>query len=136
MNSLSSLTARTLAIVVACAIYVALSGISGLAQQAPAPGAGAAPGQGQGQGRGRGQQQQGCAPSASRGGGALGEGPWEYGNGPNRYKVSVVTRAIDHPWGIAFVPGGDMTRQGVPGGVAAVHGPYPGTGPSPGRTPL
>jgi aldose sugar dehydrogenase len=118
LNRLSSVTARTLAVFVACGLYLFLSGLSGLAQQAPAPGAGATPGQGQGrgaggQGRGRGQQQ-GCAPTNGRGG-QLGDGPWEYGNGPNRYRVSVVTKALDHPWGIAFVPGGDMLVTGRSG---------------------
>ena len=121
MNRLSSLAMRTLAVVVACGLYVALSGISGLAQQPPA-GAGAAPGQGQGRGggQGRGQAQQGCAPSNGRGG-QLADGPWEYGNGPNRYRVTVVTKALDHPWGIAFVPGGDMLVTGRSGRMHVIR---------------
>jgi glucose/arabinose dehydrogenase len=123
MNTLSSLTARLLAVVAACALFVMFAGLDGAAQQPPA-GAGAAPGQGQGRGggrQGRGPAPQGCAPSQTRGGGALGEGPWEYGNGPNRYKVSVVTRAIDHPWGIAFVPGGDMLVTGRSGKMYVIR---------------
>ena len=109
-----------------CGSLVAFGNSSMLAQQAPAPGAagqpaaGAAPAQGRG-GPGRGPAPRGCAPSQTRGGGALGEGPWEYGNGPTRYRVTVVTRAIDHPWGIAFAPGGDMLVTGRSGGMYVVR---------------
>ena len=119
MNRLSSLSARVLALVAACAIFMMFAGIDGVAQQPPA-GAGAA-GQGRGGGgQGRGQQQQGCAPTRGRGA-PLADGPWEYGNGPNRYRVSVVTKAIDHPWGIAFVPGGDMLVTGRSGKMYVVR---------------
>jgi len=121
LNRLSSLSARLLAVVAACALFVMFAGLDGAAQQPPA-GAGAAAGQGRGGGgQGRGRGPQGCAPTATRGGGALGEGPWEYGNGPNRYKVTVVTRTIDHPWGIAFVPGGDMLVTGRSGKMYVVR---------------
>ena len=123
MNTLSSLIARGLAVAVAFALFATFAGMDGVAQQAPAPGA--APGQGRGgggqaQGRGRGQQQQGCAPTNGRGG-QLADGPWEYGNGPNRYRVSVVTKALDHPWGIAFVPGGDMLVTGRSGRMHVIR---------------
>jgi glucose/arabinose dehydrogenase len=67
------------------------------AQQRPAPGT--TPAQGRG-GRGGGGFQLGGTP--------LGDGPWEYGFGANRYRVTVLTKGLDHPWGIAFVPGGDI----------------------------
>jgi glucose/arabinose dehydrogenase len=51
----------------------------------------------------------------------LGDGPWEYGNGPNRFRVSVVTKALDHPWGIAFVPGGDMLVSGRSGKMHVIR---------------
>src|SRR5262249_41681911 len=71
------------------------------AQQAPqAPAAGAPAGGGRG-GRGGGG-----------GGGArgtpLGDGPWDFTSGQEKYHVTVVTKGLDHPWGLAFVPGGDM----------------------------
>ena len=72
-----------------------------MAQQAPAQpapgrqgGAGAAP-PAQGQGRGRGP-----APVDT-----LGAGPWDLTAGRGaRIHVSVVTKGLDHPWGIAFLP--------------------------------
>jgi glucose/arabinose dehydrogenase len=108
MNKLSSVAAtRTLSAVVAFAVFAALAGVDGRAQQAPPPGAAA--GQGAGQ-RGGGA---GAPGQAARGGGggrgvALGDGPWEYGNGPNRYRAVVVTKNVVHPWGIAFLPNGDL----------------------------
>jgi aldose sugar dehydrogenase len=123
LNRLSSLTARGLAVAVAFALFALFAGMDGVAQQAPAPGAGAAPGQGQGRGaggQGRGRGAQGCAPTNGRGG-QLGDGPWEYGNGPNRYRVTVVTKALDHPWGIAFVPGGDMLVTGRSGRMHVIR---------------
>ena len=100
MNRLSSLAARTIAVVVGCGLYIALSGLSGLAQQAPAPAPGAGAAQGQGRGGGGG--------GGGRGVVLLGDGPWEYGNGPNRFRVSVVTKNVVRPWGIAFLPNGDL----------------------------
>jgi aldose sugar dehydrogenase len=123
VNRFSSLAVRIASAITACGVFVALAGISGLAQQAPAAGAAAA-GQGQGRGaggQGRGRGAQGCAPSPSRGGGALGDGPWEYGNGPNRYRVTVITKALDHPWGIAFAPGGDMLVTGRSGKMHVIR---------------
>jgi glucose/arabinose dehydrogenase len=89
---------RALAVAAALALFTTFAGIDGVAQQAPAPGAGAAPGQGQGRGGG----------GAGRGVVTLGDGPWEYGNGPNRFRVSVVTKNVVRPWGIAFLPNGDL----------------------------
>ena len=85
---------------------------AGIAQQAPAAGqpaaqtpGGQAPAQpaagregaarGGGQGRGRGP-----APVDT-----LGAGPWEFPSGRGaRIKVSVVTKGVNRPWGIAFLP--------------------------------
>ena len=62
------------------------------AAQAAAGGRGAAP---QAQGRGRGP-----APVDT-----LGAGPWDLPAGRGtRIHVSVVTKGLDHPWGIAFLP--------------------------------
>jgi glucose/arabinose dehydrogenase len=94
----------------ACAAVVMIGGSGvGLAQQggpAPAAGAGqrgagggAAAPAGRGQGRGG---PRGPAPDT------LGAGPWDFGAGAARYHVSVLARGLDHPWGIAFLPDGDM----------------------------
>jgi aldose sugar dehydrogenase len=105
LNRLSSLFARGLAVAGAFALFAVFAGIDGVAQQAPAPGAGAAQGA---------PGAPGAAGQGRRGGGgggrgvALGEGPWEYANGPNRYRVVVVTRNVVNPWGIAFPPNGDL----------------------------
>ena len=122
MKQLSSLAVRLGALVVACGVYVAVSDVIGLAQQAPAPGAGAAPAQGGAPAApgAAGQGQRGGGGGAG-GRGALGDGPWEYGNGPNRFRVSVVTKGIDYPWGIAFLPDGDMLVTGRGGTNPAMH---------------
>ena len=113
MNKLSSLAVRTLSAVVAFSVFAALAGVDalgqqGLAQQAPATGAA---GQDAGQ-RGAGPAAPGQPARGGGGGGgrgvALGDGPWEYGNGPNRYRVVVVTKNVVRPWGIAFLPNGDL----------------------------
>jgi len=74
------------------------------AQPAQAPPAGGAPQQGAG-GAGRGGARAG-------GGGArgtpLGDGPWDIGEGENKVHVTVVTKGVDHPWGMVFLPNGDM----------------------------
>jgi glucose/arabinose dehydrogenase len=60
------------------------------AQDAPAP-----PPQAKGKGR---------APAVD----TLGEGPWDLKTERGPVHVSVVTKGFDHPWGMAFVPGGDI----------------------------
>jgi aldose sugar dehydrogenase len=71
--------------------------------QAPAPGREGAAG---GQGRGRGP-----APVDT-----LGAGPWDLPAGRGtRIHVSVVTKGLDHPWGIAFLPDGGVLVTERPG---------------------
>ncbi len=50
------------------------------------------------------------APDLSAQSPALGDGPWEFDtvNPPTRIRVSVVTNALTRPWGLAFLPNGDM----------------------------
>jgi glucose/arabinose dehydrogenase len=38
----------------------------------------------------------------------LGDGPWDFATERQKIHVSVLTKGLDHPWAIAFVPGGDM----------------------------
>ena len=99
MSRLSSEGIRVAALGAACAIFVALTGgVVGFAQQQPAARAGQPPA---GRGGGRGGVPQ-------LGGYPLGDGPWEFRDGAVKYRVSVVTKDVDHPWGIAFLPNGDM----------------------------
>jgi glucose/arabinose dehydrogenase len=81
------------------ALIVLVAGAAGSAQQAPPAGAPAGAPGGQGaRGGGRG----GPPPVVD----TLGAGPWELTN--RRVRVSVVTKNLDRPWGIAFLPDGDM----------------------------
>lgn len=45
----------------------------------------------------------------------LGDGPWEFQTEKQKIRVRVVTKGLDHPWGMAFLPNGDVLvteRQG------------------------
>ena len=119
MNRLSSLVARALAVAVAFALFAVFAGMDGVAQQAASAWR-RLPVRARGAGARAAVAAQGCAPSNGRGG-QLADGPWEYGNGPNRYRVTVVTKALDHPWGIAFVPGGDMLVTGRSGRMHVIR---------------
>ena len=99
---------------VALGIFVLIAADNtGIAQQAPAGAAarGQAPPAGRegaagGQGRGRGP-----APVDT-----LGAGPWDLPAGRGtRIHVTVVTKGLDHPWGIAFLPDGGMLVTERPG---------------------
>jgi glucose/arabinose dehydrogenase len=93
---------------VALGVFVMLaSDNTGIAQQTPAaPAQGRQGGGGDGQARGRGP-----APVDT-----LGAGPWDLPAGRGtRIHVSVVTKGLDHPWGIAFLPDGGMLVTERPG---------------------
>ena len=125
MKQVSSVVARGAVVLTAIAALVTFAGVSGIAQQGPPLAPGAAAGQGAGQGGAAAAPGQGRRGGGGGGGGgrgpALGDGPWEYGNGPNRFKVTVVTKGIDYPWGIAFLPDGDMLVTGRGGTNPAMH---------------
>ena len=119
----SRLTPRAAAVsfTIGLLAFVALAAdIRGLAQQPPAPGGqpGAAAPQGGRDGQGRGQ---------GRGGGrgapvdTLGAGPWTYPGRGGGIRVSVVTKGLDTPWGMAFLPGGDILVTERPGRLRVIR---------------
>jgi glucose/arabinose dehydrogenase len=95
---------------VALIVFVAVA--VGSAQQAPPAGAPAGAPGGQGaRGGGRG----GPPPAVD----TLGAGPWELTN--RRVRVSVLTKGLDHPWGIAFAPDGSMLVTERPGRLRLIR---------------
>ena len=76
-------------------------------------GAPAQPTAGQAQGRGGGAGGRGATP--------FGDGPWDLGEGPNRVHITVVTKGLDHPWGLAFLPNGDMLVTERPGRLRVIR---------------
>jgi len=52
----------------------------------------------------------------------LGAGPWDLKSELANIHVSVVTKGLDHPWGIAFVPGGDMLVTERGGRLRVIRG--------------
>jgi glucose/arabinose dehydrogenase len=97
------------------AACVIAAGAPSFAQQAP--GASAQPAQGA----------QPAAAAQQRGGGrpqtpALGDGPWDYATEQARIHVTVVTKDLQSPWGLAFLPSGDMLVTERPGRLRIVRG--------------
>src|SRR5262245_13817435 len=93
------------------------TGAPGFAQQ---PASGAAP---QGTQPPAGAQQQG---RAGGGGGRpqtqpLGLGPWDVTSETGPIHVSVVTKSLQNPWGLQFLPNGDMLVTERPGRLRIVR---------------
>lgn len=88
------------------------SGVDTTAQQGAA---GAVPPQGRGGARGGGRA---AGPPRD----TLGAGPWDFPAGRGgTIHVSVVTRGVDRPWGIAFPPGGDILVTERPGRLRVIR---------------
>ncbi|HEY1754269.1 MAG TPA: PQQ-dependent sugar dehydrogenase [Bryobacteraceae bacterium] len=51
----------------------------------------------------------------------LGEGPWDLKSELTPIHVSVITKGLDHPWGLAILPNGDMLVTERPGRLRLVH---------------
>jgi glucose/arabinose dehydrogenase len=106
----------------AFALIVAISGITTVAQQPPAGapqgGAPGAPGGGQGRGGGGGGGGRGGAPPVDR----LAAGPWDVTGGRGGgYRVTAYVRNLNTPWGIAFLPNGDLLVTERPGRLRVVR---------------
>jgi glucose/arabinose dehydrogenase len=51
----------------------------------------------------------------------LGDGPWDFATEKGRIHVTVVTKGLDHPWGMAFLPDGDLLVTERPGRLRIVR---------------
>lgn len=51
----------------------------------------------------------------------LGDGPWDFETERQRIHVTVVTQGLDHPWGMVFLPNGDMLVTERPGRLRLVR---------------
>jgi len=51
----------------------------------------------------------------------LGEGPWSFATVNGQIKVEVLTRQLERPWGMAFLPDGSMLITERPGRLRLVH---------------
>jgi len=51
----------------------------------------------------------------------LGDGPWLLDTEKARIRVTVVTKGLDHPWAVAFVPGGEMLVTERPGRLRIIR---------------
>jgi glucose/arabinose dehydrogenase len=111
VNRVASVALRASGLAAACGAFVIFAGAAGLAQQATTPAG--QPGAAAVQAGGRGQ-----APPVVD---TLGPGPWDFGTGAARYHVSVVSKGLDHPWGIAFLPNGDLLITERPGRLRVIR---------------
>src|SRR5688572_26976142 len=105
-----------LGIVMSLSMTIRVVGRQRGAPAAPAADQAAPAAAGQAQGRG------GGGGGGARGGAAaFGDGPWNLGEGPNRMHITVVTKGLDHPWGLAFLPNGDMLVTERPGRLRVIR---------------
>jgi glucose/arabinose dehydrogenase len=51
----------------------------------------------------------------------LGDGPWDVATEKAKLHITLVTKGLDHPWGMVFVPGGDILVTERPGRLRLIH---------------
>jgi glucose/arabinose dehydrogenase len=51
----------------------------------------------------------------------LGTGPWDLKSELGGIHVTVVTKGLDHPWGMAFLPDGDVLVTERPGRLRVIR---------------
>jgi aldose sugar dehydrogenase len=92
------------------ALLLAGTASAGSAQNAPPPGAAppAAPAAG--------ARPAGPPPTPR-----LGDGPWDIATEKTRVHIEKVAGGIDHPWGLVFLPGGDMLVTERPGRLRVIR---------------
>lgn len=52
---------------------------------------------------------------------ALGSGPWDFDTQTGRIEVKIVTRQLDHPWSLAFLPDGGILVTERPGRLRVIR---------------
>ena len=73
------------------------------------------------------------APNISAQSPALGDGPWEFDtvNPSTRIRVSVITKGLTRPWGLAFLPNGDILVTEMAGTLRIIRNGVLDTNPFP-----
>jgi glucose/arabinose dehydrogenase len=51
----------------------------------------------------------------------LGDGPWDFATQKAKVHATLLVRGLDHPWAIAFLPGGDMLATERPGRLRLIR---------------
>ena len=51
----------------------------------------------------------------------LGDGPWDIQTFQAKFRLEVVARGLEHPWSVAFLPGGDMLVTERAGRLRVIH---------------
>jgi glucose/arabinose dehydrogenase len=52
----------------------------------------------------------------------IGDGPWDVQTADAKLHVEVLAKGLDHPWGMAFLPNGDMLVTERPGRLRVIRG--------------
>jgi aldose sugar dehydrogenase len=103
-------------------LFAALASISFTAfAQAQGPGAGAGQPPAQGGQRAPGAAGGGGGGGAFGGAAPLGDGPWDLDTERGRLHVTVVTKDLERPWALQFLPDGDMLVTERPGRLRIVR---------------
>jgi YD repeat-containing protein len=66
----------------------------------------------------------------------LGDGPWDVQTQDAKLHVEVVARGLDHPWGMAILPNGDMLVTERPGRLRVIRGGVLDPAPIEGMLPI